>query len=398
MNIPFPARSWLPPVALAGLLALPAPSLLAQAEGEPSPGEAEAELEEVELESDEGPRSLDGASGLSFFDTGPLRIREQFLLGMGFLALEPVAADILPRGRWQLDFIQSATNTWVKSDSVEDVLEARERRDRLGLEELREIEGNGSRRGIYFADGEVYRTTIGLRVGLGAGLLLGVSVPVLSFDGGFADSLIEEFHDTTGFSQSGRLGVPRDAYTVYLRDPEGNEVFRSEEPGTGLGDVLLSLQRLLVKTAHHRLSLEGVAKLATGDEEDLYSTGSEDYGAQLLYARYFFRSCFHVNLGVIRLGDAPLFHLDEQTRLSGLVGWEQAIGRSASVITQVTIAQSPFEDLDIEGLDEISYLADIGFKKGIGEHSVVFLALSENFLTFGSSADVGLHLGVTHIF
>ena len=46
-------------------------------------------------------------------DTGPLRIRDQFLLGMGFLGLDPVSADIVEKGKWQLDFIETVTNTWV---------------------------------------------------------------------------------------------------------------------------------------------------------------------------------------------------------------------------------------------------------------------------------------------
>ncbi len=41
-------------------------------------------------------------------DTGPLRIRDQFLLGMGFLGLDPVSADIVEPGGWQLDLIETA--------------------------------------------------------------------------------------------------------------------------------------------------------------------------------------------------------------------------------------------------------------------------------------------------
>lgn len=134
--------------------------------------------------------------------------------------------------------MQSATNTWVKSASVEEVLEARDSRAPLTLEQLRAIEPE-SGEGIYFADGELYRTSAAVRVGVGNGIQLGVTVPLLNFQGGFGDDLIEEFHSSTGFGQAGRVGVPQDGYTVYIRDPEGNELFRDREPGAGIGDITL---------------------------------------------------------------------------------------------------------------------------------------------------------------
>lgn len=93
-----------------------------------------------------------------------------------------------------------------------------------------------------------------------------------------------------------------------------------------------------------------------------------------------------------------MFHLDEQTLFSGMLGYERALGSTVSVIVQATASQSPFEDLNIEELDAFAYLVDFGVKKGFSEHLVGFAAISENFLTFGSSADFGLHLGLTRTF
>lgn len=42
---------------------------------------------------------------------------------------------------------------------------------------------------------------------------------MMRFRGGFGDNVVQEFHEAFGFDQAGRLGVPRDGYTVYLRDP-----------------------------------------------------------------------------------------------------------------------------------------------------------------------------------
>lgn len=343
-------------------------------------------------------KGVDEQEGVMFWDTGPLRIREQFLPGAAFLALDPTSADVLNRGQWQIDLLQSGTNTWVMSDRVENVLEARDQRAPLTLEQLRAIEPE-SGRGLYFADGEMYRSSVSIRRGLGKGLQLSLTIPVLNFQGGFADSLIEDFHDSTGFSQAGRLGIPLDGYTVYIRDPDGNEVFRNADPGVGLGDVTVGLKgRLPVKNESVRLSLEGTVKAPTGDEDDLYGSGSADAALALHVTKYFSRSCIHASLGGILLGEAETYHLDEQIRLFTMFGYEHALGRTASAILQLTASQSPFEDLAIEELDDVQYLFDIGVKKGFGAHTVLFLAISENFLTFGSSADVGLHLGLTQTF
>jgi|GEM_PF-363272 len=361
-----------------------------------APGEKAGRMQGSQDAEKPPDRSVDKQEGLDFFDTGPLRIREQFLLTQGFLAFDPASADVLRQGRWQVDFVQSATNSWVMSDVVQEVLDARTERGPLTLEELRAIEPEGEGRGLYFADGELYRTSVSVRAGLGKGVQLGVTVPLLNFQGGFGDGLIESFHDATGFSQSGRTGVPKDSYTVYIRDREGNELFRTEEPGAGLGDITLSLKgRIPVESEKWRLSLEGLVKLDTGDEQDLYASGSEDYGAQIHVTRYFQRSCLHLSAGGIRAGESEVFRLDDQTLFSGMLGYERALGQSVSAIVQLTVSQSPFEDLHVEGLDDVAFLVDLGIKKGFNERLVGLLAISENFLTFGNTADFGLHLGFT---
>lgn len=343
-------------------------------------------------------QSVDRQEGLTFMDTGPLRIREQFLLGAAFLAFEPTSADVLAPGQWQIDLINSGTNTWVMSDVVERTLEARNQRSPLTLGELRDIEAETGE-GLYFADGELYRSNVSIRRGLGKGLQLSVGIPVINFQGGFADSLVEDFHDATGFSQAGRTGIPEDSYTVYVRDPEGNETFRNSDPGVGLGDVTVSLKsRIPTQNESWRLSAEGTVKLPTGDEDDLYGSGSADVGVALHATKYFSRSCLHGSIGAIRLGEADVYHLDSQTRLFAMLGYEHAMGKTWSWLIEATLSQSPFEDLNVAGLDDFQFLTDVGVKKGFGENTVLFLALSENFLTFGSTADVGLHVGVTQTF
>lgn len=331
--------------------------------------------------------------GLSFLDTGPLRIRDQLLIGMAFLSVEPESADVLGSGAWQVDLVQSATNTWVQSAGVEEFLDARDERALLTLEELRSIEPDGDDRGLYHVDGELYRTSLAVRRGIGRGVQLSVTVPVLGLEGGFGDDLIESFHDTFGFGQAGRKGTFRDEYLVYVRDAEGNELYRPDAPGFGLSDVSLGVKARLRVPSQWRMAIAGTVKLPTGSEEDLTGSGSVDVGVQVLGTRYFARSCVHAALAVSRLGESQL--LGDQTLVSAMVAYEHALGSRTSVIAQGTVSQSPFGDLDLDDLDDVAYLVDLGVKRGLSEKTVIFAALSENVVNFGSSIDVGLHLGVT---
>jgi hypothetical protein len=340
-----------------------------------------------------GAQEAERPEGLAFLDTGPLRIRDQFLLGMGFLAFDPVSADVLGRGEWQIDLAQSITNTWAQSESVEAFLDERTERSSLTLDELRALQPDRPGEGLYHVDGELYRTSLSVRRGIGKGLQLELTVPILDFQGGIGDSGIESFHDTFGFDESGRKGTFRDDYRVYVRDSEGNEVFRSRTPGLAVSDISLGLKARLPAPPSWLLAIEGTVKLPTGDEDDLTGSGSADFGTQLLATRYYRRSCLHAAVGVVHLGESQL--LGDQTLVSAMLGYEHAIGSTMSLVAQTTISQSPFGDLNVDQIDEVAYLVDLGIKKGLSEKTVVFAAFSENVVNLGSSVDVGLHFGVT---
>ena len=51
-------------------------------------------------------------------DTGPMRIRDQFLLGMGFLAFDPVSADVQEKDGWQFDTVLTAYDRSDKTPSA----------------------------------------------------------------------------------------------------------------------------------------------------------------------------------------------------------------------------------------------------------------------------------------
>ncbi|MFA6954454.1 MAG: DUF3187 family protein [Thermoanaerobaculia bacterium] len=335
------------------------------------------------------------AQPLQFEDLGPLRIRDQFALNMGFLALDPEGADILADGRWQVDVIVTGTNSFAKSKPIEEALDARTSREPVTREFLDAVVDESGQNAFYL-DGEFYRTAVALRRGIGRRTQLGVTLQVLDFGGGWMDSSIESFHDLFGLGQAGRLGVPRGDVTVFLSDAKGTS-YTSRDPGVGLGDTTFSVKRGINGPASTwTTSVELVAKAPTGNERDLYSSGSWDAGAQVLASRFFEKSCVHASAGVVYLGESELLHTKSQPVVSAMLGYEHGIFNSRnSAIVQATVSQSPFRDLELPELAAVSIQASIGVKCMISPDSVLFVALTENIAHFDNTADIGLHLAWT---
>lgn len=333
---------------------------------------------------------------LAFEDLGPLRIRDQFLLGMGFLAFDPESADVLADGRWQVDLIATLTNTFAKSNAVTDRLEQRSGRETVTLEFLRSAAGAQATHNAFYLDGETFRTALAIRRGFGHRIQLGVTLQALDFSGGFLDSTIEGFHDTFGLGQAGRRGAPRKQYAVFVSSG-GLQFFSEHEPSSGFGDTVLSGKYAITKQPGHAyLSLEALVKIPTGREADLYSSGSTDVGVQALYGRFWAKSCLHASVGVLRLGPGRTLQTTSQTVVSGMVAYEHGIFNTrTSAIAQVTVSQSPFRDLHLAELGQLSLQTSLGLKCAFGSSRVLFVAVTENLVHFDNTADVGFHVGWT---
>jgi hypothetical protein len=338
----------------------------------------------------------EGKEGLFFLDSGPIRVREQFLIGMGYLAFDPASADVLDRGALRIDVVQSETNTFARSSSVNHLLDTRKQRGRVDLPDLRALQAPRAGSGVYFADGEMTRTSIALRRGVGSGVDLSVTVPLLRSSGGDLDGVVENFHRAFGLARSGRTGALRNNYTVYTRDASGREVFRDVSSETRLGDIIVGMKvKVPLRSGNWKMAVENIVKLPTGSESNLQSSGGTDYGSQLLLTRYFGRSCVHGAAGLVHTAKSEVFGTKAQTLGSMMLAYEHAVGQRSSAVAQLTASESPFRSLGIDGLSANAYLIDLGMKHAVTARTVAFLAVSENLASYGSSADIGLHAGFT---
>lgn len=332
-------------------------------------------------------------------DTGPLRIRDQFLLGIGFVAFDPSSAELLAPGKWQVDLILTVSNDFARSGPIADVLDARTDRQSLTLGQLRDAASESSSGGGFLTDGEHYRTAFAVRRGVNERLQVELTVPIISFRGGFLDSTVEGFHDALSLGQMGRLGVPRDAFQVYVKGSQ-RELFVDHAPGAALGDVVLGAKLALLPESSSpslRVSAEALLKLPTGNVDRFAGSGSTDVGVQVLATKYLGRSSLHASLGLAYLGEMQRLGLSAQAVLSGMMAFERALGSRTSVLVQATVSQSPFGELQLARLSETSTQVTLGLKRVLGKQ-VLLIGITENVGHFNNSPDIGFHLGLTRIF
>lgn len=129
----------------------------------------------------------------------------------------------------------------------------------------------------FFMDGEYLRVAAGLRVGLGAGIELGMELPFAHTSGGFLDSFIIDYHDAFGLPDQDRKGYPRDEFRI-VATRGADEVFRVERDSLELLDMPLQVSVQVVDPAVEDVGvqLRAGVELPTGDDERGYGSGEID--------------------------------------------------------------------------------------------------------------------------
>ncbi len=125
-------------------------------------------------------------------------------------------------------------------------------------------------------DGETYRTALIWEQGLGDGWQWGLELPYLSHRSGGLDTLIQNWHNLLGLSNSDRNDWPENRLR-YLYVDDGEIRVDVGENRSGFGDLQLQLaHRLPQSEAGRNLSWHVSVKLPTGDDERLLGSGGTD--------------------------------------------------------------------------------------------------------------------------
>lgn len=329
---------------------------------------------------------------------GPIGASGHYLLAEGYLVVVPTGPAVLPPGGTTLEVQQSFTNTFSLSDSFLPLVDNPKRGHRITPAEIVAGAPAGGRGVDFLFDGEVARTDILLRRGIGHGVELSADLPVLHAGGGFLDGFIEGFHKTFSIKRSDRFAAERDRYLVYLRSGD-RQVVRTEDPGWGLSDLVLGAKVALpARPAGFDLAAAGLLKLPTGDKNRLFSSGSADLGAQLLGSRDFTRSRLYLDLSVVREGAWSEVGAAAATVLTASASYEHRFFRRSAAVIELAVSDSPLKGLHNAQLAEKTYILTLGWKQALSPTRSIYFAFNENLFSFDDTPDFGFLLGFVERF
>lgn len=329
---------------------------------------------------------------------GLLRVRDLTPFGILRLDFLPAHAVAATPGTWALEVNLSYQNTFVLSDNVAEYLKVRGdgRRVAVTREDVDAILGLGEEAYLVDLELALYDLTAHYRFSNHWGGYL--TIPVLSFQDGYVDGVIEEFHQEFGFSTANRDLVVRDQLQVVVAT-DNARLFVLETPRDGVGDPVFGLRYSLFAKPHHwNLIAETAVKVAWSDERPFLSSGRSDAGMQVSLQKFLRRQAFYLTAsGVYFDGSANTVTPDLKQWIPTLVlGWESRLTRRTNAILQLYMSPSVVQDSDLDELNADKYLLSAGLQARRGEWFYRF-ALTENLKNFSNTPDVGLTFSVARV-
>ncbi|MCW4188803.1 MAG: DUF3187 family protein [Candidatus Thiodiazotropha lotti] len=234
-------------------------------------------------------------------------------------------------------------------------------------------------------DGETYRLALTWQRGIGSGWQVGVEVPYLSHRGGGLDSLIENWHDLFGFSNSDRDDWQQNQLRyLYIRD--GVTEVDIQEKVSGIGDIQFHLSReLSLADEEMRASVHMGLKLPSGDEESLLGSGAPDLSIWLtgsdrkLLPGWPFGGYGH--MGVLLMGKAEVLEEDQREFvLFGTLGINWRVYQWLDLKAQVD-AHTPFYHSSSDQLGGSAVMLTFGGTIPLEGGDHIDLSLGENMTT-----------------
>jgi len=334
-----------------------------------------------------------------WFHLGPLRIRDLTPFGILRMDFLPAHAVSARPGTWALELNFSYQNTYVLSQNVADYLRAKGGGHRVHYDEsdvaaILALPGEA-----YIVDGElgVMDLTAHYRFSRHVGGYL--TVPALSYQGGFLDSTIEGFHNLIGVGQEDRDLAARNQFFVVSKTKSGTLVL-SEPPSNGLADPVIGARYSVVAEPERwNVIVEAAVKPVFRNAKPFVSSGQSDYGLQVSGQWFFRRQALYLSGSAVRYGGVDIVGVDHENMWipSGTLAWEFRLGRTVNGIIQLYASPSTVRDTDLDELKATKCLTSLGIQ-GLVKTWVWRLALTENLLTFENTADIAATVSIAKIF
>jgi len=243
-------------------------------------------------------------------------------------------------------------------------------------------------------DGETWRGSLSYARRLGADWSIGVEIPVYRHWGGVLDGVIDSWHSAFNLPGGDRNRYVDDQLIIDY-DDRGTDVVTLRDSASGLGDVQVSLARVI--GGDGGILLTATLKLPSGDAELLTGSGAADFSLSLLkQEERSWRSHpagFYWGVGVIKLGEPELLSArSEDWAAFGVLGgsWRPfpRLGFKAQMDFHSRFYDSALDEL---GRDSIQVSAGGGWAFDGGRS--LDIAIGED-LTGSTAPDVSLHVAL----
>ncbi len=331
---------------------------------------------------------------------GLLRARD--LTPFGFLRLDmrPAHAVDLETGSWALETELGYQNTWALSEQVEKYLVSLQPSGRreLGPQELqaiRDLPGEN-----YLVDLESASLDVALHYKFARDWTGYLIASAVSYQGGFLDSTIENFHERFGFSSYGRPALRRNEVNL-IYDLKGAQVTSFGAPTDGgLTDPTVGVRYTGLRLSESwRLALEAALKIPVSGRRPLLSTGRTDYGVQASLQRLGQQHAFFVDAAAVYYAGAhyPVRH-DAQVVPTLILGYEYKLTDRTNLNLQGYISRSVYSraQTDLDELTGAKYQVSLGIRHRL-ERFVFSFAITENLQNYNNTPDIGVQLGLGYI-
>lgn len=291
---------------------------------------------------------------------GPLTVRTQHPAQLTVMRLDPASPAVLPLGDTAVRAGTSYTSLFL---------------------------GDSNATEAFSMDGELMRTSLSARTGLGAGVEVAIELPVLHTTGGLLDGFVINYHEFFGFSDQGRTLAPENRFEVFA-ERNGQTVFEVREEALMLADVPLSATWCLLAPGRSAsgVGLPGVAlraglELPTGDEEGGAGNGEIDYAAGLcaswpLPFGTVFAEAQYTWAGSPDRADAGGFAFGDVSAAS--CGVELPLLTDFGALAQVSWETSVLRDLDLGRADRDQVYLWVGARMRVDRQLFVEVAFGED--------------------
>lgn len=287
---------------------------------------------------------------------GPIPFRNQHPAQLTALRMDPQSARPLPAGdtRLRADFAHS--NVFLQGTN-----------------------GGNS----WFMDGEILRSGLKARHGLGHGLEVWGELAMATTGPGFLDGFIEDWHDTFNLPDQNRDQFPKYRWQV-VAQKGGVTAWQMDRTDGALLDLPLGLNWNVVPMTAERpyaLTARVATELPTGNQERGFGSGGFDWSAGLVgeyrYEGWSFTA--HALHTFVHTPDpADRANLDFKDVTSAGLGIEAALAEHTFLLGQVLFDTSVLRQLHFARVSDPQWTIWFGLRHHLGERFAVEVGFGED--------------------